>query len=127
MDQQPLREQVQQHVLSILAVDQTTAFLAALSQSQDGALGLCDKVRKCTAEIPMADAQSAKLDRILDDAIDHIKAHGATEPRLLAGAARCGTSGCHEQIYKTWLPSAHRYSSMDEMFQRVQEAQQDAQ
>jgi len=46
--------------------------------------------------------------------------HGAVASGALADSARCGTSGCHEEIYREWLPSAHRYSSLDDMFQRVQ-------
>ena len=121
VDQEPLREHVQQEVLSILADDQKPFFLTALSQSPNSTLGLCEQVRGCLGEIPLAAEQTSELDRILGDATDHIKAHGAIDPRLLAGSARCGASGCHEQIYEEWLPSAHRYSSMDEMFQRVQE------
>jgi hypothetical protein len=32
----------------------------------------------------------------------------------------CGTSNCHEQILEEWIPSAHRYSAMDPLFQKVQ-------
>ncbi len=39
----------------------------------------------------------------------------------LAGAETCGTSRCHEQIYREWLPSAHRYSTMDAAFQVIQD------
>ncbi len=42
------------------------------------------------------------------------------DARLLAGSQSCGTSGCHEQIVKEWLPSAHRYSAMDKAFQAIQ-------
>ena len=45
---------------------------------------------------------------------------GAFDARTLAGSEGCGTSGCHEQIYKEWLPSAHRYASMDVGFQAIQ-------
>ncbi|MDP7129560.1 MAG: multiheme c-type cytochrome, partial [Planctomycetota bacterium] len=45
---------------------------------------------------------------------------GAYEPRSLAESRRCGTSGCHSEIYEEWLPSAHRYASMDPGFQKVQ-------
>ncbi|MCP3917593.1 MAG: hypothetical protein GY711_18770 [bacterium] len=45
---------------------------------------------------------------------------GALDARTLAGSASCGTSGCHEEIYAEWLPSAHRYASMDAAFQAVQ-------
>ncbi len=45
---------------------------------------------------------------------------GAFDPRSLGGSEGCGSSGCHEQIYKEWQVSAHRYSAMDPAFQAVQ-------
>jgi len=45
---------------------------------------------------------------------------GAFDPRSLSGSAYCGTSGCHEEIYREWLPSAHRYASLDPAFQGIQ-------
>ncbi len=41
-------------------------------------------------------------------------------PELLGGSESCGSSGCHEQIYKEWLPSAHRFSAANPPFQQVQ-------
>lgn len=46
---------------------------------------------------------------------------GAFDPRSLSGSKSCGTGGCHQQILEEWLPSAHRYSAMDPLFQKVQE------
>jgi len=45
---------------------------------------------------------------------------GAFDAESLAGSETCGTSGCHEQILEEWKPSAHRYSAMDPLFQKVQ-------
>jgi Cytochrome c554 and c-prime len=42
------------------------------------------------------------------------------DAKLLSGSESCGTSGCHEQIVKEWLPSAHRYAAMDKGFQAIQ-------
>jgi len=42
------------------------------------------------------------------------------DPNLLAHSKSCGSSGCHEQIYREWLPSAHRFSAMNPPFQQVQ-------
>ncbi len=44
----------------------------------------------------------------------------AIDPVSLAGSRGCGTSGCHSEIAEEWLPSAHRYASMDFVFQAVQ-------
>ena len=48
------------------------------------------------------------------------KSGGAYDIRSLTGSKTCGTSGCHEQIYAEWTPSAHRYASMDAGFQAIQ-------
>ena len=45
---------------------------------------------------------------------------GAFDARTLAGSASCGTANCHQEIYEEWLPSAHRYASMDVGFQAIQ-------
>ncbi|MBI4576747.1 MAG: hypothetical protein HY722_10835 [Planctomycetes bacterium] len=46
---------------------------------------------------------------------------GAVDPRALSGSARCGSAGCHTEIYEEWSVSAHRWSSMDLAFRSVQE------
>ncbi len=45
---------------------------------------------------------------------------GALDAESLAGSETCGTAGCHSQILEEWQPSAHRYSAMDPLFQKVQ-------
>jgi hypothetical protein len=45
---------------------------------------------------------------------------GAFDPRSVGGSEGCGSTGCHEEIYKEWEVSAHRYSAMDVAFQKVQ-------
>ncbi|MBI4659904.1 MAG: cytochrome b/b6 domain-containing protein [Verrucomicrobia bacterium] len=45
----------------------------------------------------------------------------AFDARSLAGSTSCGTAGCHDQIWREWLPSAHRYAAMDPAFQGIQE------
>jgi cytochrome c554/c'-like protein len=46
---------------------------------------------------------------------------GALDARTLAGSRSCGTSRCHSEIVKEWLPSAHRYAAMDPLFQGIQQ------
>ena len=41
-------------------------------------------------------------------------------PALLANSRSCGSSGCHTSIYGEWQASAHRWSSEDIFFQKVQ-------
>lgn len=46
---------------------------------------------------------------------------GAFDARTLAGSRSCGTTRCHSEIVKEWLPSAHRYAAMDPLFQGIQQ------
>jgi hypothetical protein len=121
VDQQPWKNHLRRQALGILEDQQEPTFLTALTKTQDLPMGLCERIRQSVASIELDAAQRGAFDRLLDRATDHIQHEGAIDPRRLAGSAGCGTSGCHEQIYEEWLPSAHRYSAMDEMFQRVQE------
>lgn len=45
---------------------------------------------------------------------------GAFDDRSLSGSKQCGQAGCHEDIYREWSISAHRWSSMDPAFQGIQ-------
>lgn len=42
------------------------------------------------------------------------------DPSVLAGSGSCGYSGCHSEITAEWEVSAHRWSAMDPVFQRIQ-------
>jgi hypothetical protein len=48
---------------------------------------------------------------------------GAINGELLAGSAGCGS--CHEDIYKEWEASAHRWSASDVFYAAVAEVMQD--
>ncbi len=41
-------------------------------------------------------------------------------PAVLGNSESCGTTGCHEQVYAEWQPSAHRFSAMNPSFQAIQ-------
>lgn len=67
----------------------------------------------------MSKSRVKAVEAVLADTAESIRKRGALPPEALAGSERCGR--CHEQIYEEWLPSAHRYSSMDMLFQTIQE------
>ncbi|MGC8668534.1 MAG: multiheme c-type cytochrome [Chthonomonadales bacterium] len=45
---------------------------------------------------------------------------GAYDAASLSGSKTCGQRGCHEDIYREWSVSAHRWASMDPAFQGIQ-------
>lgn len=97
------------------------AFMTAFhDESNDAATGLFARVHSAVEKAKIDDGTRKAIEVLLKQAATDIKSRGAIDARQLAGSQSCGTAGCHEQVYKEWLPSAHRYSSLDDMFQRVQ-------
>ena len=67
------------------------------------------------------DRPQRQLLQIIGEAEIDLKQSGAIRPEALTGSAGCGVSGCHETIYKEWLPSAHGFAATDVLFQGVQQ------
>jgi hypothetical protein len=61
-------------------------------------------------------------DRPFAPSLARTSTNGAFDARTLAGSRSCGTTNCHADIVKEWLPSAHRYAAMDPLFQFIQTA-----
>ncbi|MCP3904638.1 MAG: hypothetical protein GY715_13510 [Planctomycetes bacterium] len=59
-------------------------------------------------------------DRPFAPSLANTSTGGAFDELSLARSDTCGSSGCHTQILEEWRPSAHRYSSMDTLFQAIQ-------
>ncbi len=43
------------------------------------------------------------------------------DARLIANSKSCSSRGCHEEIYRQWYSSAHRYSSTDVFYRKAEE------
>ena len=83
-------------------------------------VGLVSAAERACAAVALTDVQRDSVERTLNRARQAFRENGRIHPRQLAGSAGCGTSGCHSDILAEWLPSAHRYASMDFVFQEVQ-------
>ena len=114
------KRSVGQQVLASIAPTHRTDFEQALHSVSESD-GLFSQIRGCAAGLNLDEGRRQQIEDALKAAAESMKHSGALQASSLAGSAGCGTTGCHEQIYEEWLPSAHRYSSMDDMFQRVQE------
>ena len=71
-------------------------------------------------EFPADYSYAFGKDRPFAPSLARTGTNGAYDPRSLAGSRTCGTAGCHTEIVKEWLPSAHRYAAMDPLFQSIQ-------
>jgi hypothetical protein len=93
--------------------------LASLDSEESAPMGLFPRVRRFLDQSELDETTRSGVESELARAAREMREEGAIRPAHLAGSERCGS--CHEQIYREWLPSAHRYASMDALFQRVQE------
>lgn len=113
-------KQLQQQVLEIIGETARPAYLVAFEGYEKQSDSLIARIRSSTEGLDLQPDQLQQLEAIFRGAVAGIKSTGSVYPRVLAGSESCGSTGCHQEIYKEWLPSAHRYSSLDHMFQRVQ-------
>ncbi|MDP6890551.1 MAG: multiheme c-type cytochrome, partial [Phycisphaerales bacterium] len=115
------QDHVTDQVEAALPAEKRQLFQASLVQTQRDPMGLFARLRQGATDAKADESEQQAVEAVLSAESAHVRTKNAIDPRLLGGSAGCGTSGCHEEIYKEWLPSAHRYSSLDMMFQDVQE------
>jgi len=121
IDRSDWEAKVVQAASDTLAPPQRAVFRASMNETHREPIGLFSRIRSGVAQANADEAQRDAVEQLLASESSHVRDHTAIDPRLLGGSAGCGTSGCHEEIYEEWLPSAHRYSSLDHMYQTVQE------
>ena len=118
LDDSELKTKVKQQVVALLSTTDALKFQQAFDKPQSPEHGIFTVVKNSLEGLGKVDEN--KLKEILNNAAKEIQANGALTAKAMAGSASCGSSNCHSEIYNEWLPSAHRYSSMDDMFQQVQ-------
>ena len=120
LDDAKWRNAMQRRVLEVLEDTDGQAYQAALKTPSLEPQGWITRTQTALAGLELAPEQRSRIGEILAGAGRTLRSGGAVNPRVLAGSKGCGSSGCHSEIYKEWLPSAHRYSALDDLFQRVQ-------
>ncbi len=83
-------------------------------------VGIVGVAEQLCSRIELPEKEKTQLAELFEETRAAFRRQGRIAPQLLAGSAGCGTSGCHSEIVAEWEPSAHRYASMDFVFQEVQ-------
>jgi hypothetical protein len=107
-------------ILNVLNPAQGADFLENLKPDPGKHIGFVTVAERLCDDLPLESHQRDQIHTATAEARRRFQKEGAIHPRQLAGSAGCGTSGCHSEIVEEWLPSAHRYASMDFVFQQVQ-------
>ena len=118
-DMSIIETRMKERILAILGREHQE-LVAKIKPNPYEYIGIVGMAERLCADLNLDQYDRAKLAVVFAETRDSYRTHGRIDPQALAGSAGCGTSGCHSEIVAEWLPSAHRYSSMDFVFQKVQ-------
>ena len=93
--------------------------MAELEESRYGPL---ERVRRAAPLLELDVDRKQQLNDLVAAASESLLKEGALRPEPLLGSESCGSGGCHDDIYKEWVPSAHGFAAIDPLFLDVQEA-----
>jgi len=105
----------------LLGDDEQSELLDALAAYDEEAGGPLARLARATSDLALEPERKAKISALIMGAEDSLRERGAIKADTLLGSDTCGSSGCHEQIYDEWVPSAHGFAAQDVLFRDVQE------
>lgn len=118
IDDSLIQQHLQTKVSKLLSPKDATIFNQKFSKLKAPDIGMFTNIKESLKGLNSP--ADKVLDKIFNETAQEIQAKGALTAKAMARSSSCGSSNCHTEIYQEWLPSAHRYSSMDDMFQEVQ-------
>lgn len=116
----PWEAELESSLRQLLDDDAKQRYQEALANLPDNEDGAINRTWLALNEAGLDPGDNQLLSDMLDKAVDDIGISGAANAAELLGAEGCGSSGCHEQIYEEWLPSAHGFAASDSLFLAVQ-------
>jgi len=119
-DMTAVEQRMKEGVRAVLASDGGDAIVGQIAADVHDHIGVVEVADRLCSGLALSEGQRVELEKVLAEARSAFRERGRIDPRMLSGSAGCGTSGCHSEILDEWVPSAHRYSSMDFVFQEVQ-------
>jgi len=105
----------------LLGDDEQSDLLDALAAYDEDAGGPLTRLKRAASDLALEPERKAKIDTLFEGAEESLRQRGAIKAEALLGSDTCGSSGCHDQIYDEWIPSAHGFSAQDVLFRDVQE------
>ena len=118
----PWEQQLRNGLLSQFKEEEQQRLLASLANTIDKDAGPLERMRREASAMDLAPERQARFDEMLAAAGESLLREGALKPSPLLGSETCGSGGCHDDIYKEWVPSAHGFAAFDPLFLDVQEA-----
>ena len=117
----PWELELRAELRQILDDDEQSELLDALADYDEESGGPLTRLTLATSDLALEPDRKSKVDTLISVAEESLRQRGAINAETLLGSDSCGSSGCHDQIYDEWVPSAHGFSAQDVLFRDVQE------
>lgn len=118
----PWEKRLRDGLPAIFTTQEQERLLTSLADDAQARGGPLERLRREVSLMALAADRQAQFNELVAAAGESLLQEGALRPEPLLGSESCGSSGCHDDIYKEWVPSAHGYAAFDPLFVDVQEA-----
>jgi hypothetical protein len=118
----PWEQQLDVGLSALFSESERETLLASLADFQESRSGPLERLRSAVSLMALTPDRAQQFNNLLAATGESLIQEGALRPEPLLGSESCGSSGCHDDIYKEWLPSAHGFAAFDPLFLDVQEA-----
>ena len=112
----PWEQEIRAGLTGMFGEEERERLLSSMADDSDKQAGPLDRLRQEASLMTLAEDRQQQVDRLLAAAGESMMHQGALEPEPLLGSESCGSGGCHDDIYKEWVPSAHGFAAFDPLF-----------
>ncbi|MDH5617539.1 MAG: cytochrome c family protein [Gammaproteobacteria bacterium] len=118
----PWERELRAGLSAVLDEGEQEVLHASMAESDESQGGPLERLRHAISLMDLTPGRRQQIDELVVAAGESMMQKGAIRPERLLGSESCGSSGCHDDIYREWLPSAHGFAAFDPLFLDVQEA-----
>jgi hypothetical protein len=118
----PWEAQLHEGLSAIFSDEEREKLLSSMTDDSEAQTGPLERLRREASLMSLAPGRQEQFNELLAAAGESLMQKGALKPDPLLGSESCGSGGCHDDIYKEWVPSAHGFAAFDPLFVDVQEA-----
>ncbi len=118
----PWEQKLHEGLSTLFSEAEQEALLASISDFAESGGGPLERLRRAVSLMAMDADRQQQFQDLVAAVTESLKQEGALRPEPLLGSESCGSGGCHDDIYKEWVPSAHGFAAIDPLFLDVQKA-----
>jgi hypothetical protein len=118
----PWEQKLRDGMATLFSESEQESLLVSMAEFEESRGGPLERLRSAVSLMALDDGRQQQFNELIAVAGESLMQEGALRPEPLLGSESCGSGGCHDDIYKEWVPSAHGFAAFDPLFLDVQEA-----